>query len=125
MENWYIILCIAGFVIIYFFALVMIKINHATSKSISKKLRAKVVEFKLEHGSPLGDDGSRYYAYVQIEMENKDVIFQKLEHEIGVIALAPFKKGEIINVFWNKGKLFYWNSYQRGIFKLLPSKWRS
>lgn len=123
MESWQIIIFITIVLIIYLLALTKIKVQHAQCKSISKNISAKVIEYKMEHGSPLGDDGSRYYAYVKIELENKEFIHQKLEHVIGHVSLSPFKKGENIDVFWYGEKLFYWNSYQTGIFKFLPSKW--
>ena len=32
----------------------------------------------------------------------------------------PFKIGEEIDVYWYASELYYWNAYERGLFRLLP-----
>lgn len=100
--------------------MIKLKKNHIESRSQSKKIKAKVIEYQGEHDSPLGDDGRRYYPYVKIKMEDNEYVMVKLEYGKG--HRVSFKKGEIVDVFWYGGKLFYWNEYERGIFKLLPSR---
>ena len=113
------LIMVVGFA--YLIALTKLKANHIKSRSLSSKIKAKVIDYQKEYNSPLGDDGGRYYPYVKIELDDNDCIVKKLEYGKG--HNVSFKKGEVIDVFWYGGKLFYWNEYERGIFKLLPSRW--
>ncbi|WP_435182177.1 hypothetical protein [Cellulophaga omnivescoria] len=122
MGIWSGILLIIVVVFVYLMALTKLKINHIKSRSISKKIKAEVIRYQLEHNYPVDDIVSRYYPYVKIEFEDNEYVVERLEYGKG--HNVSFKKGEVIDVFWNGGKLYYWNEYDSGIFKLLPSKWR-
>ena len=121
MGIWSGILLIIVVVFAYLIALTKLKTNHIKSRTLSKKIKAKVIEYQMEHNSPLGDNRRRYYPYVKIELEDNEYVVEKLEYGKG--HNVSFQKGEVIDVFWYGGKLYYWNEYDRGIFKLLSSRW--
>ncbi|UBZ15117.1 hypothetical protein LDL77_05215 [Flagellimonas marinaquae] len=120
MGTWIIVIFIVAFVIAYLIGVTKLKIAHHESRLSSKRIKAEVVNYKLENNTPLGDDGSKYYPCVKIQVDDKDYIIQKLEYGKG--HPVSFKKGELIDVFWYGGKLYYWHEFERGIFKYLPSK---
>lgn len=85
-----------------------------------KKLLAKVVEYK-KYKSPLRND------YTQILYPHVIIIGDEDEKSIRLkftrYPKKPFKIGEEINVFWHGKLLYFWDAYDIGWQKKIPSNW--
>lgn len=98
------------------------KIKYIKLRNKAKKVSAEVVEYKKERGPFRNDFTLLNYPYVKIETEKDKHIIVKLRFANNWN--KPFKIGEKIPVFWNESDLFYWNAYDRGLYKYLPESWR-
>ncbi|MEW7280054.1 hypothetical protein ABW636_15780 [Aquimarina sp. 2201CG1-2-11] len=93
----------------------------AKIRSGAEKIEAEVIKYVKEKG-PMRNDYTRlYYPYVKIDLENDEYAIRKLRYADS--SSKPFKIGEKIHVFWYNNDLLYWDTYNRGLYKLLPEKW--
>ena len=107
--------------IIVFLFITNSKINYLKLRNNSKKINAKVVEYRKEKGPMRNDYTLLNYPYVRIDLEDGSYILQKLSYADNYS--QPFQIGEEIPVFWNNEHLLYWNTYDKGFFKYFPENW--
>ena len=107
-------------VVILFLILTREKVNFLKDRAQSKKLTARVVEYRSERISK-ADSKKESYPYVFIE--NDTTILRKLKYKSLIIGGKYLKKGEYVPVFWNGLDLMYWDAYDVGINKYIPGSW--
>jgi len=81
---------------------------------------AEVVEYREENGPFRNDYRPALYSYVRIMHDQRSPL-AKLHYSQKTI--KPFTIGETVDVFWDGGKLLYWNAYDKGIYAYVPSNW--
>ncbi|MEQ9424608.1 MAG: hypothetical protein RJQ09_09340 [Cyclobacteriaceae bacterium] len=98
------------------------KIHFISLRKNSKKLRAKVVEYRKEK-VPIRNDFTRIdYPFVVILSETQPII-RKLRYSSSW--RRPFRVGDEIDVFFNGSDLLYWNAFDKGLNKFLPYSWKT
>lgn len=81
---------------------------------------ARVIEYRNERGPMRNDFTKLPYPYVSIN-EDRTRLFKVKYASSGS---HPFKINEDINVFWFSGTLYYWETFDTGIYKYIPKKFR-
>ncbi len=117
MAFWSIIVIIIGI----FTYLTYTKIEFVNLRNRSKKIVAKVVEYRKEKGPIRNDYTYLEYPYVKIDLEDADYTIRRLKYAKS--GKKPFKIGQEVDVFWYGSNLLYWHAYDNGIHKYIPSKW--
>ena len=85
-----------------------------------EKLKAKVIEYK-KYKSPMRNDFTQIL-YPHVILVNSDKQ-NSIRLKYTTYPKKPFEIGEEIDVFWNDKILCYWDSYDTGWQKKLPSNW--
>jgi len=95
------------------------KIEFYSKRKKEYKLKASVVRFVKEK-SPMRNDFTLIpYAYVRIEGRKEKLVRLKYSDSWSM----PYKVGDQVDVFFYAGVLYYWDAYDVGLSKYLPSKW--
>lgn len=111
---------ILAFLIGVLIYLIYIKITFLKNRNQSKKITAKVIEYRTEKSPMRNDYTMLSYPYVKIG-DDQDTILRKLRYANNFN--KPFKIGEQIDVFWDGNDLMYWYAYDFGLYKYLPKSW--
>ena len=105
-------------IVAIFLILTREKVNFIKDRNQSKKLTAKVIEYRHEKISK-GDKMARY-PYVKIG--DDDTILRRLKYQPSIIG-RYLQVGNHIPVFWNGLDLMYWGEFDIGILKYFPKNW--
>lgn len=109
-------------IMLILFILINSKIKFLKLRDNSKEIIAEVVEYRKER-NPIRNDYTRLnYPYVKIVTVENESIFVKLKYADNF--KKSFKIGSKISVFWNENDLLYWNAFDKGLYKYLPSNWK-
>lgn len=98
--------------------LVSLKMQHLRRKKGKKPIDAIVKKYKV-----VSTEISRMHwhsewsIFVEVASGEK-LIHQKMHHHI-LMYSKPFEIDEVVKVFWYAGQVYYWNAYEKGLFRFL------
>lgn len=108
--------------LIIFLLLIKGKVTYLESRSGATKIRAELYEYRKEKGPMRNDYTLLDYPYVKIQLDDGDYVIKKLKYANSLG--KNFEIGEKIDVFWYGNDLLYWNAYDNGIYRYIPSSWK-
>jgi hypothetical protein len=82
----------------------------------SKKISAKVVEYRKERAPRRNYYILLNYPYVKINLENGEYIICKLRYANNLT--KSFKIREKVDVFWTINDLLYWDAFNKRIYNI-------
>ncbi len=98
------------------------KIEFLEIRKDKVKIKAKVIEYRKSE-VPIRNDFTKIsYPYVELSTSQEHYDLVKLRHTSSW--QKPFAVGQEVDVFFYADDLLYWNAYDYGYTKYLPSKWK-
>jgi hypothetical protein len=94
------------------------KVKFLKMREASKPITAKVIQYRNEKGPMRNDYTPLPYPYVSINDNTSEL--RKLKYASS--NSKPFKINDEIIVFWFSGTLYYWDAFDRGVYKYLPGQ---
>jgi len=115
ITNYY-YLTIPVFFILIYILLAYLKKNHLEKRQNKNKIKARVVKYKMvTKETSRNHYNSGLSIFVEI-IDNQDKFTKPLNYSFFILS-RPFKINQEIDVFWYASDLYYWNSYENGLFK--------
>jgi hypothetical protein len=125
-KNIMVFVIVFGIALVFVFIKTKNKIDFLETREESAKIKAQVVEYRLEKEEQMRNDYvTRNYSYVKILTKGPDYgKVRRLRYD-NIISIWPWplKISHTIDVFWYAGELFYWDAMDRGIEGYLPDRW--
>lgn len=106
------------FILAVFAVLWYSKVSFLNMREGAEKLNATVIEYRNEKGPMRNDYTEIPYPYVRIEGSTERLIRLKYASS----GSKPFEINETVHAFWFAGILYYWEAYDKGMYKYIPGK---